>query len=94
MVKYLSLKIARHGAAISRLRWDVRHESGEIGQLPEDHALAFDAADFVWAYLAANGVEGVAESRALRNRVAEAILDIFGEMQASGHLPPKPWATD
>ena len=37
MVKYLSLKIARHGAAISRLRWDVRHESGEIGQLPEDH---------------------------------------------------------
>ena len=71
---YLIDKIRRHGPAIDRLIVEMRNNTGEFHDMPITAAIAFDAADYVWATLVSLGVEQVQESRAARNHVAEAII--------------------
>lgn len=77
----------RHGHAVDRLRAELRDE-GEFGAENERHAIAFDAADFVWAYLMLGENDKVQGERWLRNRVAEAILDVLKEAEQVGALRP------
>ncbi|MBR7919042.1 hypothetical protein KDX16_24925 [Burkholderia vietnamiensis] len=72
--KYLLDKIARHGSAAQRLIDEREQHCGEFAGHEEISAIAFDAADFVWAYFALHGDESVQESRYVRNSVAEAII--------------------
>ncbi len=77
MPTYLIDKIRRHGLAIDRLTRERSSGSGEFHDIPVTDALAFDAADFIWAALVSLGVAEVQESRAVRNHVAEAIIDVL-----------------
>ena len=70
---YLIEKIARHGAAAQRLIGEREQQRGEFADQDQVSAIAFDAADFVWAYFILNGNEAAQESREIRNTVAEAI---------------------
>jgi hypothetical protein len=78
--KYLIEKIARHGAAAQRLINEQDQKRGEFADHSDISATAFDAADFVWAYLALRGDESVQESREVRNHVAEAIIKALDEV--------------
>ncbi|MGF6480801.1 hypothetical protein [Paraburkholderia sp. JPY419] len=82
---YLLEKIARHGAAAQRLRQELDSGSGEFSQSDEAHAIAFDAADFVWTYLSLYAGDEAQDSRFVRNQVAERILDV---------LQALPWLQD
>jgi hypothetical protein len=82
---YLIEKIARHGAAVQRLITEMDQKHGEFANHTNTSAVAFDAADFVWAYLALRGDESVQESREVRNRVAEAIIKALA-VDAPGHV--------
>lgn len=71
---YLLDKLRRHGPATDRLIAEIQNEVGEFHNMPIAAAVAFDAADYVWATLASLGVEQAQESRAIRNQVAQAII--------------------
>ena len=71
---YLIDKLRRHGQATDRLIAEIKNEVGEFHSMPITAAVAFDAADYVWATLVSLGVEQAQESRAIRNHVAEAII--------------------
>jgi hypothetical protein len=75
--KYLLEKIARHGAAAQRLIREREDGQGEFAESSEVSAIAFDAADFVWAYLTLQGYEEAQESRCIRNYVAEEIVKVL-----------------
>lgn len=72
---YLLEKIARHGFAAQRLRRELETGCGEHAGSDGTYAIAFDAADFVWAFLSLHAGDEVQESRFIRNQVAERILD-------------------
>jgi hypothetical protein len=63
--------IARHGAAIDRLRRDMIDEPCDDDL---HRFLAFDAAGFVYAFLLATGNRVTVTDRALRNDLIEAII--------------------
>ncbi|QFG38464.1 hypothetical protein ESD82_20865 [Paracoccus pantotrophus] len=77
MPTYLIDKLRRHGLAVDRLSQERSNGIGEFHDMPVTHALAFDAADFIWAALVSFGVAEAQESRAVRNHVAEAIIDVL-----------------
>ncbi|WP_460565412.1 hypothetical protein [Hydrogenophaga aquatica] len=79
--EYLLEKIARHGAAVERLKQERLIGVGEFCESGEKTAIAFDAADFVWAYLAISGHPGAHESRAIRNHIAESIIQVLDQHQ-------------
>lgn len=85
---YVLERLTRHGHAVDRLRTELRDGTGEFDAENEQHAIAFDAADFVWAYLMFNESENVQGERWLRNRVAEAILGALKEAEQVGVLQP------
>lgn len=70
---YLLEKIARHGAAAQRLIDERKRGEGEHSEADDSGAIAFDAADFVLAFLSLRGDESVLETRELRNNVAQLI---------------------
>jgi hypothetical protein len=85
---YVLERLTRHGHAVDRLRAELRDGKGEFNADDEQHAIAFDAADFVWAYLMFNKSNKVQGERWLRNRVAEAILNVLKEAEQVGVLQP------
>lgn len=78
---YLLDKIARHGLAIERLRAELQRDAATPDGAPDNpvHGIAFDAANFVWSFLAVSGYEAAQESREIRNAVAEAIIATLAE---------------
>lgn len=74
---YLLEKISRHGAAASRLIRELSSREGEFADNDPISAIAFDAADLVWAFLCLQGNESAQESRQIRNAIAEQIIDIL-----------------
>jgi hypothetical protein len=87
---YVLERLTRHGHAVDRLRAELRDGKGEFDAEHEQHASAFDAADFVWSYLMLNESNEVQGERWLRNRVAEAILGALKEAEQFGVLQPSP----
>lgn len=75
---YLIEKIARHGNAASRLSQELLSGQGEFAEHDQKSAIAFDAADFVWAFLCLQGNEAMQESRQIRNAIAERIIEVLG----------------
>ena len=73
--KYLLDKIARHGSAAQRLIDEREQNRGEFASHGQISAIAFDAADFVWAYFALHGDDSIQESRQIRNSIAGAIIE-------------------
>lgn len=71
---YLIEKLRRHGPATDRLIAEIQNGAGEFHDMSIAAAVAFDAADYVWATLVSLGVEQAQESRAIRNHVAQAIM--------------------
>lgn len=68
--------IARHGYAIERLKRDMARED------TRDHLvnfLAYDTANFVWAFLLASGNDVSPAERQLRDDVEAAIVAILAE---------------
>lgn len=65
-------KAIRHGAAVERLMKEREQGVGEFADLSLASALAFDAADFVWAALMLHN-PAAQQTREVRNTVAEAI---------------------
>lgn len=74
---YLIEKVARHGAAASRLSQELSNGIGEFAEHDREAAIAFDAADFVWTFLCLQGNEAMQESRQVRNAVAERIIEVL-----------------
>lgn len=74
---YLLEKIARHGTAASRLLRELSTREGEFADHDPISAIAFDAADLVWAFLCLQGDESAQESRQIRNSIAEQIIEIL-----------------
>lgn len=72
---YLLEKLARHGSAAQRLVDELRCSTGEFGDMEQATAVAFDAADFVWAFLCLYGYDEAQTSREIRNAVAQAIAE-------------------
>ncbi|MFM0324895.1 hypothetical protein [Caballeronia glebae] len=70
---YLLQKIARHGAAAQRLIDERMRGEGEHSTMVDGDAIAFDAADFVVAFLALSGDGSVLETQELRNNLAQLI---------------------
>lgn len=75
---YATTKLTRHGQAIERLVGEVEEGRGEFASHTLISALAFDAADFVWAALMTKA-QAAQENRAIRNRIAESINQILIE---------------
>jgi hypothetical protein len=73
---YALEKLLRHGPAVERLVSELRNDIGEFGSHSVASALAFDAADMIWAALISLGVPEAHQTatRAIRNQIAEAIL--------------------
>lgn len=69
-------KAIRHGAAVERLMSERKQGSGEFAHHTLASAVAFDAADFVWAAMMLTAPEAQ-RSREIRNGVAEAILGVL-----------------
>jgi hypothetical protein len=74
---YLLDKIARHGAASERLRAELRCPDAWGESRDPVHGIGFDAANFVWAFLALSGHDAAQESREIRNAVAESIIAVL-----------------
>lgn len=74
---YLLEKIARHGAAANRLIRELSSREGEFFDHDPISAIAFDAADLVWAFLCLRGDEPAQESRQTRNAIAEQIINVL-----------------
>lgn len=70
---YALEKAIRHGAAVERLMREREEEHGEFAEQSLASALAFDAADFVWAALMLK-TPAAQHTREIRNSVAEAII--------------------
>ena len=83
---YLIDKLRRHGQATDRLIAEIQNEVGEFHNMPIAEAVAFDAADYVWATLVSLGVEQAQESRAIRNHVAQAIMKALEAHPVPGRL--------
>lgn len=77
MPTYLIEKLRRHGPATDRLIAEIQNEVGEFHNMQIASAVAFDAADYVWATLVSLGLEQAQESRAIRNHVAQAIIQVL-----------------
>ena len=75
---YLIEKIARHGDAAIRLSQELLNGNGEFAEYDQKSAIAFDAADFVWAFLCLQGNETMQDSRQIRNEIAERIIEVLG----------------
>lgn len=75
---YAISKLTRHGQAVERLVREVEEGQGEFGSHPLVSALAFDAADFVWATLMTKA-PAAHQDRSIRNRIAESISQILSE---------------
>jgi hypothetical protein len=69
-------KAIRHGAAIERLMKEREQGVGEFANHSLVSAVAFDAADFVWAAMMLHA-PAAQQSRGLRNHLAEAMLEVF-----------------
>ena len=83
---YLLDKIARHGHAAERLRAELRGQGREATDgHGACHAVAFDAANFVWSFLVLSGCDEVQQDRSLRNAIAEAIIDKLDERGITGN---------
>lgn len=82
---YALEKAIRHGAAIERLIKEREQGVGEFAEHPLASAIAFDAADFVWAALMLHA-PAAQQTREVRNMVAEAILAALKQWD---HLPPE-----
>ena len=83
--RYLLDKLARHGHAVERLRAELREQKHQgIGSHDPCHAVGFDAANFVWSFLVLSGHEEAQESRAIRNAIAEAIIDTLKQRGITG----------
>lgn len=79
---YLLDKLARHGSAVERLREELRNQRDLGNDEPDGvHAIAFDAANFVWSYLVLCDYDEAQESREIRNRVAEAISKALRDLR-------------
>lgn len=87
--KYLARIMLRHGSSAQRLINEL--DTGLQQEEGVKNAIAFDAADFVWAVLAAYGFEKVQNERCLRNQVAEAIIEVLERGTALDILPQEPW---
>jgi hypothetical protein len=82
---YLLDKIARHGHAAERLRAELREQRDEgDGGNNACHAVAFDAANFVWSFLVLSGHDEAQEDRSIRNAIAEAIIDTLERRGVTG----------
>jgi hypothetical protein len=68
--------IARHGAAIDRLRRDMLAEPSHDDLL---RFLAYDTANFVYALLLATENKVTVKDRALRDDLTEAVLDTLAK---------------
>lgn len=66
-------KAIRHGTAVERLMREREEGRGEFAEQSLASALAFDAADFVWAALMLK-TPAAQHTREIRNSVAEAII--------------------
>lgn len=77
---YAVERLTRHGHAVNRLFTEIAEEKGEFASHPVVSALAFDAADFVWAALMTTCPEAQ-QSRSIRNRLAEAMVGILSEWE-------------
>ncbi|MEI7610168.1 MAG: ADP-ribosylglycohydrolase family protein, partial [Rhodospirillaceae bacterium] len=88
MSAYLKERLLRHGPAVDRLVRELR-ESDDPGREQIVPALAFEAADFVWAFLVAMEYDEAKQSRCMRNKVAEAISAELGKCYPPlpGNLP-------
>jgi hypothetical protein len=75
---YAALKLTRHGQAVDRLVGEVEEGRGEFASHPLVSALAFDAADFIWATLMTKA-PAAQQDRAIRNRIAETITQVLSE---------------
>lgn len=78
LVPYATTKLTRHGQAVERLVGEIEEGRGEFASHTLVSALAFDAADFVWAALMTKA-PAAQENRAIRNRIAESVLQILTE---------------
>ena len=77
---YAVERLTRHGHAVNRLISETAGGEGEFASHSKVSALAFDAADFVWAALMTTSPEAQ-QSRAIRNRLAEAMIGILSEWE-------------
>ena len=82
---YALEKAIRHGATIERLMKEREQGVGEFAEHSLASAVAFDAADFVWAALMVRA-PAAQQTREVRNMVAEAIL---GALRQWDQLPPE-----
>ena len=75
---YAVEKLTRHGHSVNRLFSEIAEGKGEFASHPLVSAVAFDAADFVWASLMTTCPDAQ-QSRAIRNHLAEAMIGILSE---------------
>ena len=68
--------LARHGLAIQQLTRDMAREADEADLV---RFLAYDAANFVYAFLLATGNQVTPADRTLRNDVQDAILAVLAK---------------
>lgn len=76
--RYFIEKVVRHSSSIERLQAEINEESFPASAID---AVAFDAAEYVWAFLYMSGYENVVKARELRNEVAEAILGVTANVK-------------
>lgn len=77
MPEYAQLRLDRHGKSVARLLTELQTQLGEMGDKDVPSAIAFDAADFVWAAVMTLRLpaEDPFPFRGLRNHLAMAIID-------------------
>lgn len=75
--RYFIEKVVRHSSSIERLQAEINEESEDRFPASAIDAVAFDAAEYVWAFLYMSGYENVVKTRELRNEVAAAILGVL-----------------
>lgn len=93
---YLTEKINRHSKAIEQLKKDMLLEGSEFFGYDIESAIAFDAADFVWAFLGSLGYEEANETREIRNEIAYRVKtylkskDLKCKVESVKVVHPKP----
>lgn len=85
--RYLLERLARHGPAALRLINERRESNGEFHEMSSNASIAFDAADFVWAFVCLEGPDSVQETRYIRNAITEAIIEILDTHVSVYDLP-------
>lgn len=73
--------IARHGYAIERLKRDMSREPPETDLC---QFLAYDVANFAYAFLLASGNDASAIDRSLRDALQKAILQVLARHDIDG----------